>query len=68
MGNNYVLGIETGAVGLAENDNYRALVPPAIQSELTQIASRVGAGEVKVGTSFGMETSDVATLRNNMKP
>jgi len=68
MGNNYILGIETGAVGLADNENYRVLVPQTIRDELTQIAGKVGRGEVKVGTSWGMETSEVAALRNNMKP
>jgi basic membrane protein A len=68
MGENYVMGIETGAVGLADNDNYRAVVPPAVRDTMVQIASRIAAGEIKVGTSFGMETAAVANLRNAMKP
>jgi basic membrane protein A len=68
MGENYVMGIETGAVGLADNDNYRAVVSAELRGELTQIAGKVAGGEIKVGTSFGMETSEVANLRNAMKP
>ncbi|MDR3160036.1 MAG: BMP family ABC transporter substrate-binding protein [Spirochaetaceae bacterium] len=68
MGENYVMGIETGAVGLADNDNYRAVVPAEARDEMVQIAGRIAAGEIKVGTSFGMETAEVANLRNAMKP
>jgi basic membrane protein A len=68
MGENYVMGIETGAVGLADNDNYRTVVSAEVRDEMTRIAGRVAAGEVKVGTSFGMETSEVVNLRNAMKP
>jgi hypothetical protein len=35
---------------------------------MARIAGRVAAGEVKVGTSFGMETAEVASIRNAMKP
>jgi basic membrane protein A len=68
MGENYVMGIETGAVGLADNENYRAVVSSEVRDEMTRIAGRVAAAEITVGTSFGMETSEVADLRNAMKP
>jgi basic membrane protein A len=68
MGENYVMGIETGAVGLAENDNYRTVVAQAVRDEMTRIAAKVAGGEIKVGTSFGMDTSEVADIRNAMKP
>jgi basic membrane protein A len=68
MGENYVMGIETGAVGLADNDNYRAVVSAEVRDEMVRIAGRVAAGEIKVGTSFGMETAEVASIRNEMKP
>jgi basic membrane protein A len=68
LGNNYMMGIETGAVGLADNDNYRAIAPAAVREEMSRIAAKVGSGEIKGGTSWGMETSAVADLRNRMKP
>jgi basic membrane protein A len=68
MGENYVMGIETGAVGLADNENYRTVVSVEVRDEMARIAGRIAAGEVKVGTSFGMETAEVANLRNAMKP
>lgn len=68
MGENYVLGIKDGAVGLAENENYMTLVPEDIRKELDTIADKISDGSIKVGTAFGMETTDVAKLRDDMKP
>lgn len=68
MGENYTLGIKEGAVGLAVNDNYLKLVPEDIRSRLEEIAGEIADGTVKVGTAFGMETTDVAALRDGMKP
>lgn len=68
MGENYVLGIKDGAVGLAKNGNYEALVPEDIKTKLDEIASKISDGTIVVGTAFGMETDAVATLRDSMKP
>lgn len=68
MGENYALSIDTGAVGLAKNANYDALVPAEIREKLDEIESQVADGTIKVGTAFGMETSEVAALRDAMKP
>jgi basic membrane protein A len=68
MGENYVMGIETGAVGLADNENYRKVVAGDVRDEMVRIAGRIADGEITVGTSFGMDTSEVADLRNAMKP
>lgn len=68
MGENHSLGIKQGAVGLAVNDNYLKLVPEDIRARLDEIADEIANGTIKVGTAFGMETSDVAALRDGMKP
>lgn len=68
MGENYVLGIKDGAVGLAENANYEALVPADVKDELDVIAGKISSGEIVVGSAFGMETDAVAALRDGMKP
>lgn len=65
---NYVLGLSTGAVGLAYNDNYFALVPEAIQTQLDAIRDKIIAGEITVGTAFGMTSEEVAAVRDGMKP
>lgn len=68
MGENYVLGLKDGAVGLAMNDNYKAIVPEDIQTQLDEIADKIANGDIVVGTAFGMSTDDVAALRDGMKP
>ena len=65
---NYVLGLSTGAVGLAYNDNYFSLVPEAIQAQLDTIRDQIIAGEITVGTAFGMTSEEVAAVRDGMKP
>ncbi|MEF9896114.1 MAG: BMP family ABC transporter substrate-binding protein [Clostridia bacterium] len=68
VGENYVLGIKDGAVGLADNANYQKLVPQRIRDKLTEISRKIASGEIVVGTAFGMEPEAVAALRNGMKP
>ncbi len=65
---NYVLGLKSGSVGLADNENYRALVPSEIRSQLDDIAVLVGDGEVEVRQAVGMPTEEVAEIRDSMKP
>lgn len=67
-GENYVLGLSSGAVGLADNDNFEKLVPEKVRTQLTEIAKKVSDGEITVGTAFGMDTAAVAALRDGMKP
>ncbi len=68
MGKNYTLGLDSGAVGLAKNDNYMAIVPEAVRAEIDEIEGKVISGEVTVSTAFQMTTEEVAALRDSMKP
>ena len=65
---NYVLGLSSGAVGLAYNENYEALVPEAIRTQLEEIKASVIAGDIKVRTAFGMTSEEIASIRDAMKP
>jgi basic membrane protein A len=65
---NYILGLDSGAVGLADNDNFRALVPENIRTRLNEIRDKIISGEIKVSTAFGMTSEEVAALRDSMKP
>jgi basic membrane protein A len=65
---NYILGLDSGAVGLADNDNFRALVPENIRTRLNEIRDKVISGEIKGSTAFGMTSEEVAALRDSMKP
>lgn len=66
-GNNYVLGLDSGAVGLAKNENYMALVPSEIQSEIDEIEGKIISGEIEVASAFSMSTEEVVALRDSMK-
>ena len=64
----YILGLDSGAVGLAKNDNYTAIVPEEIQKFIDETEEKMISGEVAVGTAFDMTTEEVAALRDGMKP
>lgn len=64
----YILGLDSGAVGLAKNDNYTAIVPEEIQKFIDETEEKIISGEVAVGTAFDMTTEEVAALRDGMKP
>lgn len=64
----YVLGLPSGAVGLAKNDNYNALVPEEIRTKVDEIEQKVIDGEIVVSSAFGMSSEDIAALRDGMKP
>lgn len=68
MGQNYVLGIKDGAVGLAKNDNFQQLVPEAIRDSLDEIAGLIADGTIQVGAATGRSTEEMAQLRDSMKP
>lgn len=66
-GQNYVLGLDSGAVGLAKNENYKACVPADIQSTIDEVEAKVISGEIEVSSAFNMSTEEVAALRDSMR-
>ena len=64
----YILGLDSGAVGLAKNENYTKLVPEDIQKFIDETEQKVISGDITVGTAFDMTTEYVAALRDGMKP
>lgn len=64
----YILGLDSGAVGLAKNENYTSLVPEEIQTFIDETEQKIINGDITVGTAFDMSTEDVAALRDGMKP
>ena len=65
---NYDMGIKNGSVGLADNDNYKKIVPASIRAELDTIAQKVANEEIPVNIAVGMPTEQVAAYRDAMKP
>lgn len=66
MGNNYTLGLDSGAVGLAKNANYEAIVPEAIRTAIEEVEGKIISGEIAVSSAFSMTTDEVVALRNSM--
>ena len=66
-GNNYTLGLDSGAVGLAKNENYTSIVPAEIQGEIDEVEAKIVSGEIEVASAFNMSTEEVVALRDSMK-
>lgn len=64
----YTLGLDSGAVGLAKNENYSTIVPLEIQKFIDETEQKIIKGDITVGTVYDMSTEDVAALRDGMKP
>lgn len=63
----YDMGLESGAIGLAENENYTKIVPQAIIDEVNAAKDKIIKGEIKVDSALKMTTDEVAALRDSMK-
>lgn len=66
MGSNYTLGLDSGAVGLAKNENYMAIVPEGVQTAIEEIEAKVISGELVVPSAFTMTTDEIVALRDSM--
>lgn len=66
MGNNYTLGLDSGAVGLAKNDNYLTIVPEDIQTAINEIEEKIISGELEVPSAYSMTTDEIVALRDSM--
>lgn len=65
---NYVLGLESDAVGLAKNENYESIVPEDIRAMIDEVEQDIIDGKIKVSTAFDLSTDEIAKIRDAMKP
>ncbi len=63
----YNLGLDSGAVGLAYNDNFNTIVPEEIKSDLETVKEKIIKGEITVDSALTMKTEEVSALRDSMK-
>lgn len=63
----YALGLDSGAVGLAQNDNFNTIVPEDIKKNLDAVKDKIIKGDIAVGSAMKMTTEEVAALRDSMK-
>jgi len=47
------LGLKEKGVGVADNENYRKLVPEDIRKKIAELEEKIISGEIKVKTAFG---------------
>ncbi len=62
------LGFAEEAVGLADNEVYRDLVPEDIRTLVSDLEAKIQSGEIKVSTALGMDSDKLNSMRNSVKP
>lgn len=62
------LGLTDDAVGLVENEFYKANVPAEIQAKVTDAKAQIAKGTIQVKTAMGMDQKAIDDLRNSVKP
>lgn len=68
MDKTYILGLDSGAVGLARNENYYKFIPQGIDNKLKEIEQKIIDGQIEVPSAFTMTTEEIADMRDSMKP
>ena len=48
-----VLGLAENGVGVADNENYRKLIPEEVRNQIMELQEKIISGEITVGTAFG---------------
>jgi basic membrane protein A len=47
------LGIKEGGIGVADNENYRKVIPASMRNKVKELEQKILKGEIKVDTAFG---------------
>lgn len=68
MGKRDVLSFVDDGVGIAENDIYKNVFPADLQAKVEEVKQKLINKEIKVDNAMGMETTEVETIRNAVKP
>lgn len=58
-------GMEDGAIGIAENENYKANVPQEVQDAVEEAKTKIASGEIKVSSYFDMTAEEYAAKVDN---
>jgi basic membrane protein A len=62
------LGIQEGAIGIAKNEFYEKNIPSEMRTYVDDLEQKILKGEIKVESSFGMDTNKLNEVRNAVKP
>ena len=47
------LGIKEGGVGIADNENFKKVIPADIRKKIKDLEKKILNGEIQVDTAFG---------------
>ncbi|PWM44021.1 MAG: BMP family ABC transporter substrate-binding protein [Clostridiales bacterium] len=62
------LGIQEGAVGLADNEIYQKIATEEMRTAIKALEGQVKSGEIKVKSAFDMTAEDIKALRDSVNP
>ncbi|EIV99402.1 nucleoside-binding protein [Thermoanaerobacter thermohydrosulfuricus] len=68
FGESESLGLKEQAVGLADNEYYRKIVPEEFRKFVEDLKVKIINGEIKVDSALGMDTNKLNEIRNSVKP
>jgi basic membrane protein A len=68
FGKSEVLGIAEGTIGLAETDNLAKIASAELKADIEKAKAAIIAGEITVGSAFGMDTAAIGALRDAVRP
>ena len=67
-GSREVFGIETGAVGIAENEFYEKLLSEDARAQIEELKEKVVNGEVTMTPNEGITTDKINEIRDAVRP
>ncbi len=67
-GTHQYVGLADNAMGLAENDIYKAAVSEEVRNYANELRSKIISGEITLKTAIGMSTDEVKSIRDSVKP
>jgi basic membrane protein A len=68
VGKAEALGLAEGAVGIVDNDVYQKVVPAAVREQVKTAGADIAAGKIQVPSAFGLPTSQIQALREQVRP
>ncbi len=67
-GTTSVLGLESGAIYLVKNDQYKSLLTEEEMAKIDELEAQVASGEIDVPYAFDMTAEEIQATINSVKP
>lgn len=62
------MGVAEGVTGIAINEYYEKHVPAEVKAKMKEITEKIAKGEIVVPTAFEMNTEQINTLKDSVRP